>query len=79
MARGRWREVWAEAKARGPEAVAELQAVVRFYGAQGELRERQEDQRTLARLTRCAFCRAPIPSLKRRVCPPCRGKGLGRG
>lgn len=66
-----WRRAWADAHASGPEAVRELAQVVEFMGAQAALREREQDLVTLSRLRTCAECDAPIPSMKRRLCPIC--------
>lgn len=68
-----WKEKWRAARAAGPETHDALRAERNYAQALGAIRAREEDLATLKALKVCP-CGAPIPSLSRELCPPCKLK-----
>ncbi len=66
-----WKKRWADAKAAGPEAVAELSAELRFVMASAERRRQEEARKHLESLGNCTDCGARLNSTRRKRCPIC--------
>lgn len=68
-----WCDAWVEAREQGPKAYEEMQHLLGWVKARKALRDLETDRAVArqAEANRCTWCRAPLPSLVRTVCPPC--------